>query len=229
MIGIRTAAVICALAFATAAGPAMAQISGMPAPTLPKAPATPSAGQQKMNNAKTPPGLKVPKQLVFTWNPDSSACGGLDRKEGQKPPAWLAADHKKAAEEIYTRRGDLNALCLFDGATLMSTVDVERAGVLYNMARIRSRFDTMRCKSQPKEYPVIVMMREKAPPPPIAAKSKTDKTANKRWVDKALAEPKLFKEESAVDEACADGGGPGPKANWAVAEKDLRDNWSKAK
>jgi len=99
--------------------------------------------------------------------PQNSHCGGVVRVYMAPPPSWLSDDPVVAGDAIHQRRGAVNALCLFEGAYLLADRDLERAGLLFTMARLRSRYDVARCK-QPdgaQSYMSVARSREMSPPP----------------------------------------------------------------
>ena len=182
-------------------------------------------GDQQVEQPSSATGSPQP---TIQWVPQNSHCGGVVRVYMAPPPSWLSSDPVVAGDAIHERRSTVNALCLFEGAYLLADRDVERAGVLFTMARLRSRFDVARCK-QPdgaQGYMSVARSREMSPPPALAAAVEADVEANKRWIRAALAEPKMFSDTGNLENICRSGG-VRSGWDWGGIEKQLRDSWGK--
>jgi hypothetical protein len=158
------------------------------------------------------------------WSRERSLCGGLVRAEGAPPPRWLPETAAEARAVMWDRRYDLAPPCLYEASALWLDADDDKAAKLQALARIRARYDMMRCKTPEtaRGFPSLAQGWELSVNYKLARTPSGEPAAFARLTKEVLADDATFEYRSELEAVCRDAGGVSGRGAWGGAKNRLR-------
>ena len=168
------------------------------------------------------------------WTPEQTDCGRQYQEAGLPLPSWMLEGIPAARESMWDRRRALPAMCLFNASKLWIGIDNGRSADLNALARVRVRYDAMRCREfetnpRPNRYVSLAQTRELESSTWLRAVPEGQGDGFRARLSAAALDPRTYDYAIDLDPICADRGGARPEADWPDVRARLQQAFAVAR
>lgn len=160
------------------------------------------------------------------WTPEQTDCGREFTASGRALRAWMLEGIPAAREAMWDRRSGLTAMCLFNASKLWIGVDNARSADLNALARVRVRYDAMRCRGfetmrRPNRYVQLAQTRKLESSAWLRAAPEGQGGDFQARLSAAARDPRTWDYDVDLESICADLGGVKPEPEWPAVQARL--------